>query len=124
MFYSFYGASESSHCIVFLSDIVLSLRSFNSLLTPMIKVLYCLVFVPKVNTIVGTSAFANTHVENKIMITMLIGVDNILNKITKFVLVYICYMFIILCYVFLFTSLSYMELCELYQHLKIIPCYI
>ena len=34
---------------------------------------------------------------------MLIGVDNI----------YICYMFIILCYVFLFTSVSYMELCEL-----------
>ena len=53
--------------------------------------------------------------ENKITITMLIGVDNILNKITKFniVLVYICYMFIILCYVFLFTNLSYMELYEL-----------
>ena len=51
--------------------------------------------------------------ENKITITLLIGVDNILNKITKFVLVYICYMFIILCYVFLFTKLSYMELCEL-----------
>ena len=47
------------------------------------------------------------------MITMLMGVDNILNKITKFVLVYICYMFIILCYVFLFTKLSYMELYEL-----------
>ena len=46
-------------------------------------------------------------------ITMLIGVDNILNKITKFVLVYICYMFIILCYVSLFTNLSYMELYEL-----------
>ena len=45
--------------------------------------------------------------------TMLIGVDNILNKITKFVLVYICYMFIILCYVFLFTNLSYMELYKL-----------
>ena len=39
--------------------------------------------------------------------------DNILNKITKFVLVYICYMFIILCYAFLFTNLSYMELYEL-----------
>ena len=51
--------------------------------------------------------------ENKIMITMLIGVDNILNQITKLVLVYICYMFIILCYVFLFTNLSYMELYEL-----------
>ena len=47
------------------------------------------------------------------MITMLIGVDNILNKITKFVLVYICYMFIMLCYVFLFTNLSYMGLYEL-----------
>ena len=58
MFYSFYGASKSSHCIVFLSDIVLSLRSFNSLLTPMGKVLYDLVFVPKVNTTVATSAFA------------------------------------------------------------------
>ena len=45
--------------------------------------------------------------------SLLIGVDNILNKITKFVLVYICYMFIILCYVFLFTNLSYMELYEL-----------
>ena len=60
MFYSFYGASKFSHCIVFLSDIVLSLRSFNSLLAPMRKVniLYDLVFVPKVNTTVGTSAFA------------------------------------------------------------------
>ena len=53
------------------------------------------------------------YVENKIMITMLIGVDNIFNKITKIVLVYICYMFIMLCYVFLFTNLSYMELCQL-----------
>ena len=59
------------------------------------------VFVPNVNTIVCGKTF---------MITMLIGVDNILNKITKFVLIYICYMFIILCYVFLFTNLSYMEL--------------
>ena len=58
MFYSVYGASKSSHCIVFLSDIVLYLRSFNSLLTPMRKVLYDLVCVPKVNTIVGKSAFA------------------------------------------------------------------
>ena len=59
MFYSVYGASKSSHCIVFLScPIVLSLRSFNSLLTPMRKVLYDLVFVPKVNTIVWKSAFA------------------------------------------------------------------
>ena len=47
--------------------------------------------------------------ENKIMITTLIGADNIWNIITKFV----CYMFIILCYVFLFTNLSDMELCEL-----------
>ena len=34
--------------------------------------------------------YANTHVENKITITTLIGVDNIFNKITKVVLVYIC----------------------------------
>ena len=81
MFYSFYGASKSSHCIVFLSDIVLSLRSFNSLLTPMRKVLYDLVFVPRVNTTVGTTAFAclsqyacgKQNYDHYI----LIGVDNI-----------------------------------------------
>ena len=50
--------------------------------------------------------------ENKITITMLIGVDNIFNKTTTVVLS-VNYMFIILCYVFLFTHFSYMEVYEL-----------
>ena len=87
MFYSFYGASKSSHCIVFLSDIVLSLRSFNSLLTPMRKVLYYLVVVPKVNTTVGTSVFAclsqNARGKQNYDHYVLIGVGDIFKQKLK-----------------------------------------
>ena len=119
MFYSFYRASKSSRCIIFLSDIVLSLRSFNSLLTPMRKVLYDLVFVPKVNTTVRTSAFACLSQyacgEQNYDHYILIGVYNIFKKILSLHLLYVYY--VMLCIlVYQFELHGIMRI--MYQHLK------
>ena len=60
---------------------------------------------------------ANTYVENKIMITMLIGVDNILNKINWFSLHLLYVYYVMLCIlVYQFELYGIMRI--MYQHLK------
>ena len=64
--------------------------------------------------------------KNKITITLLIGADNIFNKITKVDLVYICYLYV---YYFMLCILVYkFELYGIiqimYQHFEVIPFYI
>ena len=58
------------------------------------------------------------------MITMLIGVDNILNKITKFVLVYICYVYYFMLCILVYQFELYGIIQIMYQHFNVIPCYI
>ena len=58
------------------------------------------------------------------MITMLIDVDNILNKITKFVLVYICYVYYFMLCILVYQFELYGIIQIMYQHFKVIPCYI
>ena len=58
------------------------------------------------------------------VIARLIGVDNILNKITKFFLVYICYVYYFMLCILVYQFELYGIIRIMYQHFKVIPCYI
>ena len=59
------------------------------------------------------------------MITMLIGVDNILNKITKFCLsLHLLYVYYFMLCILVYQFELYGIIQIMYQHFKVIPCYI
>ena len=58
------------------------------------------------------------------MITMLIGVDNILNKLTEFVLYYLLYVYYFMLCILVCQFELYGIMRIIYEHFKRIPSYI